>query len=303
MKTVRCALTQTCNAYGAMPDKVDGLASLAPRLEEVRRANVAHNVQLIEEAKGMGAKVVCLGELFPAPYFALTENPMWLQMAEDALKGPTAKEICKAAYENAMIVVAPLYELDAKTGRRYNTAVVVDERGVVLGRYRKTHIPCGANEKGKFTETFYYGPGDPPDGQPYFPVFETSAGRLGVNICYDRHFEGVVRSLARAGAEIVFSPAVTFGAKSRRMWEHEFIVDASRHKVFIGGSNRLGTEKPFDQEYFGGSYFAGPDGVKLANYSKHPNLVVSDLDMDVLRQADSSGWDLARDERAGIYSR
>ena len=76
---------------------------------------------------------------------------------------------------------------------------------------------------------------------PFFPVFETSVARIGIATCYDRHFEGVVRSLARAGAEIVFSPAVTFGTKSRRMWDLEFPVDAARHGVFIGGSNRAGS--------------------------------------------------------------
>ena len=300
---MRFALTQTVNAYQAMPAAVDDLPSLAPKLEDVRKANVAHNISLIEEAKGMGARAVCLGELFPAPYFALQEHPMWLALAEDALKGPTIKEVCKAAYENGMVVVAPLYELDAETGKRFNTAVVVDERGVVLGRYRKTHIPCGANEKGRFTETFYYGPGDPPKGEPYYPVFETSVGKIGVNICYDRHFEGVVRSLSRAGAELVFSPAVTFGEKSQRMWGLEFRVDAARHRVFIGGSNRLGSEKPFNQEYFGSSFFAGPDGERLPNLSQHPNIVVSDLDLAALRRPDPSGWDLKRDERPGIYAR
>lgn len=300
---MRAALTQTVNAFPAMPERMEDLPQLEKKLEDLRRANVAHNLTLVAEAKGMGAHIVCLGELFPAPYFALQEHPMWRALAEDALRGPTVREVCKSAYENGVIIIAPLYELDAASGKRYNTAVVVDERGVVLGRYRKTHIPCGANEKGRFSETFYYGPGDAVDGGEHFPVFGTSAGRIGVAICYDRHFEGVVRSLARAGAEVVFSPAVTFGAKSRRLWDIEFLADAARHRVFIGGSNRLGKEKPFGQDYFGGSYFAGPDGLRMANLSQHPNLVVADLDLEALRRPDPSGWDLRRDERPDIYRR
>ncbi len=100
---------------------------------------------------------------------------------------------------------------------------------------------CGANEQGRFAETFYYGRGE---SRPLYPVFKTSVGVIGVDICYDRHFEGVVGALARAGARLIFSPAVTFGAKSRRLWELEFLVDAARHRVFIGGSNRRGSEKP-----------------------------------------------------------
>ena len=95
----------------------------------------------------------------------------------------------------------------------------------------------------------------------FFPVFETRLVRPGIAICYDRHFEGVMSALAENGAELVLSPAVTFGAKSRRMWDLEFEVDAARHNLYIGGSNRRGVEPPWTQEYSGASYFAGPDGV------------------------------------------
>jgi N-carbamoylputrescine amidase len=175
-----------------------------------------------------------------------------------------------------------------------------------LGKYRKAHIPCGANEQGEFIETFYYGRSEVPQNEPseyvlgdnpYFPVFKTAVGNMGVAICYDRHFEGVVAELARAGAQMVFSPAVTFGAKSQRMWEHEFLVDACRHRVVIGGSNRSGVEKPWNQMYFGASYFAGPDGGKLRGLSTQPELAIADLDLGALDRPDQSGWDLARDAR------
>ncbi|MCA9659506.1 MAG: hypothetical protein KC486_14260, partial [Myxococcales bacterium] len=157
------------------------------------------------------------------------------------------------------IVVAPIYELDAATERRFNTAVVIDERGELLGRYRKCHIPDGSNEQGSFRESYYYEastgeavehPGNIADN-PFFPVFETSVGRLGVAICYDRHFDGVIRSLAHGGAEIILVPAVTFGATSRRMWRIEAEVDAIRHRVYIAPSNRRGAEPPWNQEFFG----------------------------------------------------
>ncbi len=306
---LRAALTQTVNAYAAMPSRLADLGMLAGRLEDVRRANIEHHVGLLGKAAAAGARIVCLGELFSAPYFALHKDPLWLDLAEDAVKGPSGRAMSEAAARLGLIVIAPIYELDGQ-GRRFNAAVVIDERGRVLGRYRKTHIPCGANEQGEFAETFYYGrsegsynapSADILGGNPYFPVFNTSAGKVGVAICYDRHFEGVVKSLAAAGAELVFSPAVTFGAKSRRMWEHEFLVDACRHRLFIGGSNRLGSEPPWGQEYFGASYFAGPDGEKLPNLSKDAELVISDLDLDALRRPDPSGWALSRDARPELY--
>jgi beta-ureidopropionase len=310
MSIVRAALTQTINAYPDMPESTAKLRNLKKRLDAVRGANVEHNAGLIKVAANAGAKVVCLGELCTGPYFAMIKDPMWLGLAEDAAKGPSVNAFAEAARENEIVVVAPIYELDGKTKRRFNTAVVIDSDGTIIGKYRKTHIPCGANEQGEFAETSYYGRSEGPQNKkspkilgknPYFPVFKTAVGKVGVAICYDRHFEGVVAALAEAGAEIVFSPAVTFGAKSRRLWDQEFLVDACRHRLFIGGSNRRGEEKPWNQPYFGASYFAGPDGEKVSNRSPRPDLVIADLDLGSLKKPDPSGWDLKRDVRPGIY--
>lgn len=295
---LRAALTQTVNAYEDMPARVADLGRLKGRLGEVREANLAHHAELLREARKRGARVVCLGELFPAPYFALGKDPLWRGLAEDALRGPSVAAMRRAAEDLGLVVVAPIYELDARTGRRYNTAVVIEQDGRVLGKYRKAHIPCGANEQGSFHETFYYGRSDGRGEKALYPVFRTSVGRIGVSICYDRHFEGVVGALARAGAQVVFSPAVTFGEKSRRLWELEFLVDACRHRVFVGGSNRKGAERPWNQRYFGAGYFAGPDGSRLPELSDHPNLVLADLDLGALGRPDPAGWNLARDVRS-----
>jgi N-carbamoylputrescine amidase len=269
---------------------------------------VEHHVGLLNEAAAQGARIVCFGELFTAPYFALDRHPMWLELAEDALRGETITRLREEARRAGVIVIAPIYEQDPGGGR-FNTAVVIDERGEVLGKYRKTHIPYGENEQGSFCENFYYERGDGRNGRgpanvsgnEHFPVFQTSVGRVGVAICYDRHFEGVMWSLAREGAELVFCPAVTFGAKSRRMWAMEFQVDAARHNLFIGGSNRKGVEPPWGQAYFGESHFTGPNGL-VADRSRHPELVIGELDLGELRAGDPSGWNLPRDIRHDIYS-
>ena len=271
--------------------------------------NVDHHLALLEAAAMAGVKLVCLGELFSAPYFALGSDPMWIGLAEDAHDGETVMALRAAARRHRLIIVAPIYEQDSASGKRFNTAVVIDEEGQVLGTYRKTHIPCGTNEQGSFHENVYY---ERSDGKnrlgpsnvgtnPYFPVFATSVGKIGVAICYDRHFEGVMSSLADGGAELVFCPAVTFGAKSQRMWRLEFAVDAARHNVFIGGSNRRGVEPPWGQAYFGDSHFVGPNGAP-AEVSGHANLVIADLDLDELTRADPSGWNLPRDIRHDIYT-
>lgn len=304
---VRCALTETANVF-PLPATLADLPSLRGRMDEIRAANVEHHVRLIATAAAAGVRVLGMGELFPAPYFALGRDPMWIDLAEDAYTGPTVTTLRAAAAAHRMILVAPIYERCADTDRRFNTAVVIDEQGEILGSYRKTHIPHGANEQGAFVETFYY---ERSDGgmrasaanvsrNRFFPVFRTSVGKIGVATCYDRHFEGVMHTLAQQGAEIVLSPAVTFGEKSRRMWELEFPVDAARHNLFIGGSNRRGKEPPWDQEYFGASYFVGPNG-RCDDLSEHAELVISDLDLGELRRPDPSGWNLPRDTRPDIY--
>ena len=303
--TLRAALTQTVNAY-PMPRARDGLRGLAGKLPEIARANVDRHLALLDRAAERGAKLVCFGELFPAPYFALERDPIWTGLAEDAESGPTVSRVREAAAKRGVVVVAPIYERD-RTGRRFNTAVIVSEKGELLGKYRKAHIPQGGNEQGSFFEKEYYEPSDGKNGRgpavsgsDFFPVFSASVGRIGVATCYDRHFEGVVRSLAAGGAELVLSPAVTFGEKSRRLWRLEFQVDAARHRVFIGGSNRKGAEPPWNQPYFGDSHFVGPDG-PLEELSEDPELAISDLDLASLRGPDPSGWDLARDARPEIY--
>lgn len=300
------ALTQTCNVFADMPDDLDGVASLTGRLDEVRQANIEHHVELVERAHASGAALVGMGELFAAPYFALHRHPLWHDLAEAAADGPTVSAFREVARRLSVVLVVPIFE--AAPEGRFNTAVVIDAGGEVLGSYRKCHIPAGRNEAAAFDETFYYQasngaplPGTATSaGSPYFPVFETAVGVIGVNICYDRHFEGVVAALARAGAELVLSPAVTFGEKSRRMWELEFAVDAARHGVFIGGSNRKGSEAPWNQEFFGESHFSGPDG-RLPDLSQNPHLVISEIDRARLAAPDSSGWDMERDRRPEIF--
>jgi N-carbamoylputrescine amidase len=296
-RKLKVAVTETINAYPDMPAELSALDALADRLEEIRTANVDHNIDLIRQAAAVGVRAIGLGELCTAPYFAITKHPVWLPLAEDAESGKSVSSLRQVARELEVVIVAPIYELERSTNRRFNTAVVIDAGGELRGKYRKTHIPDGRNEQGEFNEPFYFGRAEEP---PFFPVFETRFARIGVATCYDRHFDGVVRSLAKNGAELIFSPAVTFGAKSERMWELEFEVDAARHNVFIAGSNRKGVEAPYHQPYFGRSYVVGPNGrAELDRY--YHGLVIAEIDLGELSRPDPSGWNLARDRRPDIY--
>lgn len=306
-RVVRAAMTQTINQYGPMPQSVDRLHELEGKLERLRQKNVEHHVRLVEEAAAQGVRAICFGELFTAPYFAFTKDELWLALAEP-LDGPTVTELREAARRHEMVIVAPLYELEPTTGKRYNTAVFLDADGGLLGHFSKVHIPHGENESNAFLERFYYDgsagrPNPSPknvSSHPYFPVFETAVGRIGCAICYDRHFEGVMSTLADGGAELVFSPAATFGKKSQRLWYMEFAVDAARHNLFIGGSNRFGSEVPWRQPFFGGTHFVGPNG-RLTNESANPELVIVDLPLHELGEPDPAGWKLKAHRRTDVY--
>lgn len=306
-RVVRAAMTQTINQYGPMPQSVDELYKLEGHLEDLRRANVEHHIRLVEEAAGLGVKAICFEELFQAPYFAFTKNELWLALAEP-LDGPTVQELREVARRYEMVIVAPLYELEPSTGKRYNTAAFIDADGELLGHFSKVHIPHGENESNAFLERFYYDgsvgrPNPSPKNvstHPFFPVFETAVGRIGCAICYDRHFEGVMSTLADGGAELVFSPAATFGMKSQRLWYMEFAVDAARHNLFIGGSNRFGSEVPWRQPFYGGTHFVGPNG-RLTNESNNPELVIVDLPLHELSEPDPAGWKLKAHRRDDVY--
>lgn len=307
--TLKVGLTETVNAYPGMPTDLNKLDDLAGHLDGLRDANLDHHEALVKAAAAMGVRALGFGELFTGPYFALERKELWFGLAEDAQSGPSVTRLRRIAKDNKMVLVAPIYEKDSVSGRRFNTAVFIESNGEVLGIYRKTHIPEGTNEQASFCETFYY---DRSNGElgswpknisknPFFPVYDSSVGKIAAAICYDRHFPGVVKTLAEQGAEIIFSPAVTFGEKSRRMWDMEFAVDACRHKVFIGGSNRNGSEPPWTQEYFGASHWVGPNGV-AENISDHPKLKCAEINLGELGSGDPSGWDLERDLRPDIYS-
>ncbi len=249
--------------------------------EAIRQANLDHHAALLRSVR---AEVYGLGELFAGPYFALEEDPRWQALAEPLEEGPTVEWMKAMSVELCAVIFGTVF-----VAPRANVGVFVDH-GQVLGTYRKAHIPQGDNDRGRFTERFYF------DAAPEFvpTVVESSAGRLGASICYDRHFEGVHRALARAGAQLILSPAVTFGRQSERMWPLEFQTDACRNRVFIAGSNRLGVEAPWNQPYFGQSLVAGPSGMLPPDRSV-PGVVQFQLDLDQVQ--DDSGWRLVEDAR------
>jgi len=158
------------------------------------------SVDAIGRAASAGAAVICLQELFYGPYFCQVQDADYYSYTEAIPDGPTTQLMCELAKRHSVVLVVPMYE-EEQPGVYYNTACVIERDGSVLGKYRKTHIPHTAP---CFWEKFYFKPGN-----LGYPVFDTSVGRLGLIICYDRHFPEVARELGLKGAELVFNPSAT----------------------------------------------------------------------------------------------
>lgn len=292
--SVRVAFTQTKNAYAEMPLRIDEVDTLVNKFGAMREANLNFHLKLIRWAHTRGVEIICLGELFAFPYFALTCHDLWFSSAEDAYKGPSVNTLKIISRKLSMTIIAPIFE---KFHSSFYDSAVVIEKGDVKGVYRKTHIPQGTNDQGSFVEKYYFSAGDV---KPYFPVFHLSQATIGVMICFDRHFPDVSRILAQEGAQIIFCPNVTFGSVSERIWRQEGPVIAAWNGVFVGMGNRLGKERPWNIRYFGKSFFSDPSGQILPNLSERNDLIVADVDLSLVSQ-NSHGWDLRENRRPDIY--
>src|SRR5262249_60494035 len=241
--------------------------------ESMTAAAVAH----IGTAASAGAQVVCLQELFYGPYFCQVQDADYYSYTEAIPDGPTTRLLQEAALTHRIVIIAPMYE-EEQPGLYYNTAAVIDADGSYLGKYRKTHIP---QVKG-FWEKFYFRPGN-----LGYPIFDTAVGRIGVYICYDRHFPEGWRALGLAGATIVFNPSATSRGLSSYLWKLEQPASAVANEYFIGAINRVGIEADRGaDDFYGTSYFVDPEGkfVGEGGDAHRPELVVRELDLDLLAE-------------------
>ncbi|MBB2924979.1 nitrilase-related carbon-nitrogen hydrolase [Cellulomonas cellasea] len=277
MSVVRVALTQT----GWTGD---------------RESMTALHEDFTRQAAAQGAQVICFQELFYGPYFGITQDPAYYEYAE-SVPGPTTERFAALAAELGIVIVLPVYEED-QPGVLYNTAAVIDADGSYLGKYRKHHIP----HLPKFWEKFYFRPGN-----LGWPVFETAVGKIGVNICYDRHFPEGWRTLALNGAEIVFNPNATAPGISNKLWEIEQPAAAIANGYFVAACNRVGAEtNEYGDEavaFYGSSYVVGPDGNVVGDVasSTEAGLIVRDVDLDQVREV-RERWQFFRDRRPDAYA-
>ena len=281
-RTVKCGLIQAANA-----GSTDG------PIEDIKRRNIEKHLAMIEDAAKQGVQILCMQEVFTTPYFCAEQQVRWYEAVEKIPEGPTTKLMQEQAKKHNMVIIVPIYEEEI-TGIYYNTAAVIDADGTYLGKYRKNHIP---HVNPGFWEKFYFRPGN-----LGYPTFDTAYARIGVYICYDRHFPEGARALGLNGAEIVFNPSATVAGLSEYLWKLEQPAHAVANGYFVGAINRVGHEQPWDiGEFYGQSYFCDPRGQIIAQAPRDQDaLIVADLDLDMIREVRNT-WQFFRDRRPDSY--
>ncbi|MDA8019249.1 MAG: carbon-nitrogen hydrolase family protein [Thermoanaerobaculia bacterium] len=274
---------------------------------EDRAANLTRCLEAVDQAAAGGAHLVCFPEVVLDRFFPAEPGTPTCKLAAHELSepvpGPVTEQLCARAKEHGIAIVFNLYEVDGSAGgvvsseRRYfDTSPVIDSDGTLLGVTRMIHI----TDYDGFHEQDYYDPGD-----TGAPVYEVDLGgrpvKVGVAICYDRHYPEYMRGLAVAGAELVVIPqAGTLGEWPEGLYEAEIRTAAFQNGYFAALCNRVGVEKTLT--FAGESFVSDPEGIVLARgKSLEDDLVFADLDLS--RCAESNARQLFfRDRRPELYS-
>ena len=276
------------------------IALVQMKMSSDPKKNIQNATNKIKIAAKKGAKVICLPELFLTKYFCQVENHKNFNLAEK-IPGPKSHLFSLLAKELKIILIISLFE--KKTlGLYHNSSIVINEKGKILGKYRKMHIP----DDPQFYEKFYFTPGD-----LGFKSFKTSKGNLGTLICWDQWFPEAARLTALKGAEIIFYPTAIgwhpkekkkFGKSQLNSWLSIQRSHAIANGVYVAAINRVGTEKQGNKkiEFWGNSVMFDPSGniVKKANLKE--NILICEIDfkkVETFRQH----WPFFRDRRIDYY--
>ena len=259
-------------------------------VEKIKQAGFDKHVPLIEEAGKKGVQILGLQEIFNGPYFCPSQDP----------SGTTPPSRCpvrpprRCSPSPASTRWRWSFRCTSASRRvYYNTAAVLDADGSYLGKYRKNHIP----HTQRVREKFFFKPGN-----LGYPVFQTRYAKIGVYICYDRHFPEGARLLGLNGAEIVFNPSATVAGLSQYLWKLEQPAHAVANGYFVAASNRVGTEAPWNiGTFYGTSYLVDPRGNFVATGSEDKDeLVVAVADLELIEETRRT-WQFYRDRRPETY--
>lgn len=262
--------------------------------------NVAEVERLVREAAGRGAGLVVTPELFERPYWCKDQDPAYFGLARPLRGHPTVARFAALAAELAVVVPVSVYERDGQA--TFNTLVMIDADGTVLGRYRKSHIPDGPG----YQEKYYFNPGD-----SGFVVWRTAAGVIGGAVCWDQWFPEVARCLVLDGAELLLYPTA-IGSEppdpavdTSGHWQRVMCGHAGANLVPLVAANRHGREVGASCEvtFYGSSFIADQTGAIVAGAARdRTEVITATFDLDaVARQR--TAWGVFRDRRPELYGR
>ena len=268
------------------------------------KANLQRAVSFVEQAAKLGAKVVCLPELFRSQYFCQKEDAALFDLAE-SVPGPSTDALGKIAREKKVTIIAPVFERRT-AGLYHNSAAIIDAEGNISGIYRKMHIP----DDPAYYEKFYFTPGD-----LGFRVFDTDVGKIGTLICWDQWYPEGARLTALRGASALFYPTAigwhphekeAHGAAQREAWQTIQRSHAIANGVYVSAVNRVGHEKPSDGEpgieFWGSSFLCDPFGVVIVEAATdREEILLGEVDLARIEEV-RRNWPFLRDRRIDAYS-
>lgn len=240
-----------------------------------KQANIEKAIKFVDQAVANGAGLVVLQELFATGYFCTKIDSSLFKLAEEE-DGPTVTRMKEVARSKKIWLVAPFFEMEKKVpGRYYNAAAVISPQGALVGKYRKQILP------GIYwtQEKFYFTPGNLGS-----PVFDCGDIKLGIQICYDRHYPELTRIMVLRGANLIVTPTMTTKKAGRlNVWVPELISLAANNHVYMLGVNSTGKQE--GKEHFGHSVFIDPFGQVGSELGEEEGIVYGEVDLDKLREA------------------
>ena len=262
-----------------------------------REATLAKAEKLVREAAAKGANIVLLQELFETPYFCQRHDFEYMDLATTPEENPAVKRFQEVAKE--LDIVIPVSFFERAGNAAFNSVVIIDADGTVLGKYRKTHIPDGM----PYAEKFFFTPGD-----TGFKVWKTKYATIGVGICWDQWFPEAARCMALLGAELLFYPTAigsepVLQTDSKPHWQRCMQGHAAANIMPVIASNRIGHEVQKDSEmtFYGSSFIADETGGLVVEADRETESVITaEFDLDAIAQKRRE-WGVFRDRRPEMY--
>lgn len=276
------------------------VAAIQTSYSKDMNANIEKTIGFIREAAKRGAQVILPSELFQNIYFCTTQEEHWFKEAYPADKHPCVLALQPIAKELNVAIPVSIFEKDGP--KYFNSVVMIDAGGEILGTYRKSHIPDGPG----YQEKYYFRPGD-----TGFKVWDTKFGKVGVGICWDQWYPECARAMALQGADILMYPTA-IGSEphdttidSALPWQRAMQGHAVSNAIPVIASNRIGLEEGCGapQTFYGRSFIADQQGTLVEEFKGiEEGVLVHTFDLDEL-DTYRAAWGFFRDRRPELYAR